>query len=237
MTGLFSALPQLLGAAAVENGASLQLSLGGGSSAVKLFLMMTALSFASAILVSVTAFTRIIIVLSFLRQALGTPQLPPNQVVLALALALTGFVMAPTATRVYDDALSPYLAETLPADQAAMRAAGPVREFLLRHTRAEDLRLFYDIARADPPTRPEDVPLAIATPAFMVSELTLAFKMGLYLFIPLVLIDLLVAAVLMSLGMMMVPPTLVALPLKVGVFLAADGWHLVVGSLVRSFGS
>ncbi len=214
----------------------LSVNLGGGSTAVKLFLLLTALSFASGLLISVTAFTRIVIVLSFLRQALGTPQLPPNQVVLALSLALTGFVMAPTATRVYEGALGPYLSETLPAEEAAVRAAAPIREFLLTHTRPEDLRLFYDIARAPAPAQPEDVPLSIAVPAFMVSELTTAFRMGLYLFIPLLLIDLLVATVLMSLGMMMVPPTLVSLPLKVGVFVAADGWHLVVGSLARSFG-
>lgn len=220
--------------AAVE--APLQLTLGGGSSAVKVFLLMTVLSLATAFLVSVTSFTRIIIVLSFLRQALGTPQLPPNQVVMALAVALTAFVMTPTFTRVHESALGPYLADELSAADAMARGTAPVLDFLLRQTRPDDLRLFYEISGRERPTRADEVPLTIAVPAFMVSELTTAFRMGLFLFIPLIVIDLLVSAVLMSLGLMMVPPTLVSLPLKVGVFILADGWHLLVQSLVRSFG-
>lgn len=220
-------------AAAVE--APLSISVGGGSSAVKLFLLLTALSFATAALIAITSFTRIVIVLSFLRQALGTPQLPPNQVVIALSLALTAFVMAPTFSRVHADALGPYLEDRLSGQEALDRGSGPVLEFLLRQTRPEDLRLFYEISNQPRPTRADEVPLSIAVPAFMVSELTTAFRMGLFIFIPLLLIDLLVSAVLMALGMMMVPPTLVSLPLKIGVFLLADGWHLLVQSLVRSF--
>ncbi len=215
--------------------APLQLTVGGGSSAVKLFLLMTALSMLTALLVSITSFTRIVIVLSFLRQALGTPQLPPNQVVLALSLALSFFVMAPTATRVHADALGPYLEDKLSSQEAMARGSGPVREFLLRQTRPDDLRLFYELSSAERPQRAQEIPLSIAIPAFMVSELTTAFRMGLLLFIPLLLVDLLVSTILMSLGMMMVPPNLISLPLKVGVFLLADGWHLVVSSLVRSF--
>jgi flagellar biosynthetic protein FliP len=221
-------------AAAVEG--PLQVSVGGGSSAVKLFLLLTALSFATAALISVTSFTRIVIVLSFLRQALGTPQLPPNQVVIALSLALTGFVMTPTFTKVNHDALAPYLDDKISGQEAMDKGSAPVLEFLLKQTRPEDLRLFYEISQTPRPTRADDVPITIAVPAFMVSELTTAFRMGLFIFIPLLLIDLLVSAVLMALGMTMVPPTLVSLPLKVGVFLLADGWHLLVQSLVRSFG-
>ncbi len=215
--------------------APMQISVGGGSSAVKLFLLMTALSFAVGALVAVTSFTRITIVLSFLRQALGTPQLPPNQVVMALSLALTGFVMAPTFTKLNSDAIGPYLDDQITASEAIDRGSVPVLNFMLRQTRPDDLRLFYELAARPRPTRAEEVPLTIAVPAFMVSELTTAFRMGLFIFIPMLVIDLLVSAILMALGMMMVPPTLIALPLKVGVFLLADGWHLLVQSLVRSF--
>ncbi|MCU0701279.1 MAG: flagellar type III secretion system pore protein FliP [Myxococcaceae bacterium] len=215
--------------------APLQLSLGGGSSAVKLFLLLTALSFATGALIAITSFTRIIIVMSFLRQALGTPQLPPNQVVMALSLALTAFVMAPTFTKVHAEAIGPYLDDQISGKEAYERGSGPVLEFLLRQTRPEDLRLFYELSGTSRPTRADDVPLTIAVPAFMVSELTTAFRMGLFLFIPLLVVDLLISAILMALGLMMVPPTLVSLPLKVGIFLLADGWHLLVQSLVRSF--
>ncbi|MFZ5440322.1 MAG: flagellar type III secretion system pore protein FliP [Myxococcota bacterium] len=215
----------------------MQISVGGGSSAVKLFLLMTVLSFAAGALIAITSFTRIVIVMSFLRQALGTPTLPPNQVVVALALALTAFVMAPTFKQVNAEALSPYLDDQISGQQAYERGSAPILRFLLKQTRPDDLRLFYELSGAERPTRADEVPLTIAVPAFMVSELTTAFRMGLFLFIPLLLIDLLVSAVLMALGMMMVPPTLVSLPLKVGIFLLADGWHLLVQSLVRSFGS
>lgn len=214
----------------------LQLQIGaGGSTAVKLFLLLTALSFAAALLVSLTSFTRIVIVMSFVRQGLGTPQLPPNQVLLGLSLVLTGFVMAPTATKVWDDALGPYLEDKLAPEEAFKRASVPVRAFLLKQTRSEDLRLFYEASGRPRPDRGEEVPLTVAAPAFMVSELTTAFRMGLFVYVPMLVIDLLVATVLMSLGMMMVPPTLVSLPLKVGVFLLADGWHLLAGALLRSF--
>jgi flagellar biosynthetic protein FliP len=220
-------------AAAVDG--PLQVSVGGGSSAVKLFLLITALSFAAAALISITSFTRIVIVLSFLRQALGTPQLPPNQVVIALSLALTAFVMAPTFGVVSEQAVGPYLEDRISGQEALDRGSAPILQFLLKQTRPDDLRLFYELSHRARPTRAEEVPLTVAVPAFMVSELTTAFRMGLFIFIPLLLVDLLVSAVLMALGMMMVPPTLVSLPLKVGVFLLADGWHLLVQSLVRSF--
>jgi flagellar biosynthetic protein FliP len=221
--------------AAVQDG--LRITVGGGGSApVKLFLVLTALSFATALLVSVTSFTRIAIVLSFLRQALGTPQLPPNQVVVGLALVLSFFVMSPTASRVYGEALGPYLEDQLGPVDALDRASVPLREFMLRQTRDQDLQLFYEIAGHERPATGEPLPMSIVMPAFMISELTTAFRMGLFLYVPLLLVDLLVSAILMSMGMMMVPPTLIALPVKVGLFVMADGWRLVVASLARSFG-
>lgn len=208
---------------------------GGGSAPVKLFLLFTALSFAGALLVSVTSFTRIVIVLGFLRQALGTPQAPPNQVIVGLALCLSFFVMAPTANRVYDQALRPYLEDKLGPEDALARASGPAREFMLRQTRDQDLAVFYEIAGRERPSQGETIPMSIVIPAFMISELTTAFRMGLFLYVPMLLVDLLVSSLLMSLGMMMVPPTLIALPVKLGIFLMADGWRLVVASLARSF--
>jgi flagellar biosynthesis protein FliP len=208
---------------------------GGGSSAVKVFLLVTALSFASALVLSLTSFTRIIIVLSFLRQALGTPQLPPNQVLAGLSLFLTIFIMAPTAARVHHDALGPYLDDKMTAGEALERGEGPLREWMLKQTRDDDLRLFFEISGQARPARGDTMPMTVVIPAFMVSELGTAFRMGLYLFIPMLLVDVLIAAVLMSLGMMMVPPQMIALPLKIGIFLLAGGWHLVVSSLVRSF--
>jgi flagellar biosynthetic protein FliP len=225
----------LAAGAAVSDGLHLSVS-GGGSAPVKLFLVLTALSFATALLVSVTSFTRIVIVLSFLRQALGTPQLPPNQVVVGLALVLSFFVMSPTANQVYGDALGPYLEDRIGHAEALERASGPLREFMLRQTRDQDLALFYDLSGRERPATGEPLPMSIVMPAFMISELTTAFRMGLFLYVPLLVVDLLVAAILMSMGMMMVPPTLIALPLKVGLFVMADGWRLVVASLARSFG-
>jgi flagellar biosynthetic protein FliP len=209
---------------------------GGGSAPVKLFLVLTALSFATALLVSVTSFTRIIIVLSFLRQALGTQQLPPNQVLLGLALVLSFFVMGPTANRVYADALQPYMEDRMGHVEALERASGPLREFMLKQTRDQDLALFYEVSGRERPVSGETIPMTVVMPAFMISELTTAFRMGLFLYIPLLLVDVLVATLLMSMGMMMVPPTLLALPVKIALFLMADGWRLVVSSLVRSFG-
>ena len=208
---------------------------GGGSSAVKIFLLLTALSFGAALLLSVTSFTRIVIVLSFLRQALGTPQLPPNQVILGLSLFLSLFVMAPTARTIHQQALQPLFDDQIGVGEALQRAQGPLAAWMLKQTREDDLRLFFEVTGAARPKRGDAIPFTTLVPAFMVSELGTAFRMGLYLFIPMLLIDLLVSVILMSLGMMMVPPTMVALPLKLGVFLLAGGWELVVASLLRSF--
>ena len=210
---------------------------GGGSGAVKVFLLLTVLSFAPVIVISVTSFTRIIIVLSFLRQALGTPQLPPNPVLIGITIFLTAFIMRPTLTRVHDEALAPYLDDKVGYQDAVKNGGEALKAFMLPQTREEDLALFYDLAGEARPQSAADISAAIAVPAFMVSELTTSFRMGLTIFIPLLLVDLLVSAILMSLGMMMVPPQMISLPLKIGVFLLADGWHLVIANLARSFHS
>jgi flagellar biosynthesis protein FliP len=214
----------------------LQTMAGGGSTAVKLFLVMTALSFGTAIILSLTSFTRIIIVFSFLRQSMGTTQLPPNQVLIGLSLFLTLFIMAPTVRKVQEQAFTPLMDDKITLGEALERAQGPLSEWMLKQTKEEELRLFFEVSGAARPARGEAIPFTVMVPSFMISELGTAFRMGLYLFIPMVLIDLLVSVIMMSLGMMMVPPTLVAMPLKLGVFLLAGGWHLVVSSLVRSFG-
>lgn len=207
----------------------------GTSTTVKIFLLLSVASFGSAIIIGLTAFARIVIVLSLLRQAIGSPQLPPNQVVMGLALFLTFFIMTPTLKEMNERVLKPFMNDEIDHFVAGDRASTVIKKFTLKQTRREDLRTFYEIAGRDRPKKTDEIPLSIAAPAFMISELTTAFKMGMYLFIPMVLIDLLVAGVLMSLGMMMVPPMMVTLPLKVGVFLLADGWHLVVTSIARSF--
>jgi flagellar biosynthesis protein FliP len=216
-------------------GTGMQAVAGGGSTAVKLFLVLTALSFGTAIILSVTSFTRIIIVFSFLRQAMGTQQLPPNQVLVGLSLFLTLFIMAPTVRKVQAEALTPLMADKISVGEALDRAQAPLSEWMLKQTKEEDLRLFFEVSGTARPARGEAIPFTVLVPSFMVSELGTAFRMGLYIFIPMVLIDLLVSIIMMSLGMMMVPPTLIAMPLKLGVFLLAGGWHLVVSSLVRSF--
>jgi flagellar biosynthetic protein FliP len=215
--------------------AGLQTAAGQGSTAVKLFLVLTALSFGTAIVLSVTSFTRIIIVFSFLRQAMGTPQLPPNQVLVGLSLFLTLFIMAPTVRKIHEQALTPLMDDKISVGEALGRAQAPLSEWMLKQTRDDDLRLFFEVSGTPRPVRGEVVPFTVLVPSFMISELSTAFRMGLFLFIPMLLIDLLVSIIMMSLGMMMVPPTLVAMPLKLGVFLLAGGWHLVVSSIIRSF--
>ena len=206
-----------------------------GSNAVKLFLLFTALSFAASVVISLTSFTRIVIVLSFLKQALGTPQLPPSQVLIGISLFLTAFIMAPTGKRLYEESFEPLMRDEITIQQSLKRAEGPMRSFLIQNTRKDDIRLFFEVSRTPRPSRADEIPMTLLIPAFMVSELTTAFRMGLYVFVPMLIVDILMATVLMSLGMMMVPPQMISLPLKVGVFLLAGGWQLVVSSLVRSF--
>ena len=210
---------------------------GGNSYSVPIqtLVFFTALSFLPAVLLLMTGFTRIVIVLSLLRQALGTQAAPPNQVVLGLSLFLTFFVMAPTIDKVYADAWQPYAEQKIDTDEALKRAAGPVRSFMLKQTRAADLHLFAKLAKQPTDAKPETLPLSVLVPAFVTSELKSAFQIGFLIFIPFLIIDMIVASVLMSLGMMMLSPVLVALPFKLMLFVLADGWNLLLGSLAASF--
>jgi flagellar biosynthesis protein FliP len=217
----------------------LRVEVGGpgtdNAAALQFFLLLTILSLVPAILMMVTSFVRITIVLSFVRNAVGVPQLPPNQVLLGLALFLTFFVMAPTWQRINSDALQPYLSNQLPADQAFDKASEPLREFMFKQVRERDLALFIQIGNLPRPNTQADVPTYALVPAFMISELKTAFQMGFMVLVPFLVIDLVVSSVLMSMGMMMLPPATISLPFKLLLFVLADGWHLIVRSLVESF--
>jgi flagellar biosynthetic protein FliP len=205
------------------------------SSSLQILLLLTVLSIAPAILVLMTSFTRIIIVLSFVRNALGTQQLPPNQVVVGLALFLTFFVMAPTWNEVNTQALQPYMQSQITQAEALEKAELPLRDFMFKQTREKDLELFVGLAKMERPQTYSDIPTYVLIPAFVISELKTAFQMGFAIFIPFMVIDMLVASTLMSMGMMMLPPMMVSLPFKLLLFVLVDGWHLVVQSLVTSF--
>ena len=210
---------------------------GGTSYSVPIqtLLFFTALSFLPAVLLMMTGFTRIVIVLSLLRQALGTQSAPPNQVVIGLSLFLTFFVMGPTLDKVYQDAYLPYTTNAINFDQALSRGEAPVRQFMLKQTRQSDFALFARLAKLDPSVTAETAPIRVLVPAFVTSELKSAFQIGFMIFIPFLVIDIVVASVLMSLGMMMLSPVLVALPFKLMLFVLADGWNLLIGSLAASF--
>jgi flagellar biosynthetic protein FliP len=199
--------------------------------------LITVLSLAPSILVMVTSFTRIVVVLSLLRTALGTATAPPNAVMVSLALFLTLFVMGPAFQNAYETGLRPLSAGEINPEQAFERASQPFRAFMLKNVREKDLALFSDLSKEPRPEKPEDVSLRILTPAFMISELRRAFEIGFLLFLPFLVIDLVVASVLMSMGMMMLPPVVVSLPFKLIFFVLVDGWNLVAGSLVQSYGS
>ena len=201
---------------------------------VQLIALITVLSLAPSILVMMTSFTRIVVVLSFLRSALGIQQTPPNSVLISLALFLTLFIMMPTLEAVYDSALEPLISEDIDEMEALDRASEPVKTFMLGHVREEDLGLFLDMAKSEPEA-PEATPMRALIPAFMISELRRAFEIGFLLFLPFLVIDMVVASVLMSMGMMMLPPILISLPFKLIFFVMVDGWHLVAGSLVQSY--
>ena len=203
---------------------------------IQLVALITVLSLAPSILVMMTSFTRIVVVLSFLRTAMGLQQTPPNSVVVSLALFLTAFVMMPTLEAVYDQALEPLIAEDITEFEAFDRAQEPVREFMLRHVRENDLRLFLDITEAGEVEGPEATPMRALIPAFMISELRRAFEIGFLLFLPFLIIDMVVASILMSMGMMMLPPIMISLPFKLIFFVLVDGWYMVAGSLVQSYG-
>jgi flagellar biosynthetic protein FliP len=212
---------------------------GGGQSyslPVQTLLLLTSLAFLPAVLLLMTSFTRIVIVLSLLRHALGTQASPPNQVIVGLALFLTFFVMTPVVDRVYADAYVPYSEQKLSAAQALDRAQAPFHAFMLKQTREPDLALFVRLARVPAPESKEQIPLRILVPAFVTSELKTAFQIGFMVFIPFVIIDMVVASVLMSMGMMMLSPVLISLPFKLMLFVLVDGWNLLIGSLVASFG-
>jgi len=202
---------------------------------IKIVGLLTILTLAPAILIMMTSFTRIVVVLSFLRQALGTHQLPPNQLIIGLALFLTFFVMAPVWKVVNKEAVKPYLSKQLNQDQALEKALTPVRKFMFAQTRNEDLMLFLDLTNTAKPRSKKEVSTLLLIPAFMISELKTAFQIGFLLYIPFLILDMVVASVLMAMGMMMLPPVIISLPFKVMLFVLVDGWQLVVGSLVKSF--
>jgi len=210
---------------------------GGGLTerVLQLVALLTVLSLAPSILVMVTSFTRIVVVLSLLRTALGTATAPPNAVIISLAMFLTAFVMWPTFTTAYDAGIRPLVANEITPEQAFERASDPFRAFMQKNVREKDLKLFIDLSGQPPPAKPEDMSLRVLVPSFMISELKRAFEIGFLMFLPFLIIDLVVASVLMSMGMMMLPPVVVSLPFKLIFFVLVDGWHLVAGSLVQSY--
>ncbi|MDP4155344.1 MAG: flagellar type III secretion system pore protein FliP [Bacillota bacterium] len=205
------------------------------STSVKLLLLLTVLSLAPSILILMTCFTRIVVVLSFVRTALATQQMPPNQVIVGLSLFLTFFIMAPTFQQVNKDALTPLFNEKITLEQAYDKASVPFKEFMSAHTRQKDLQLFLDYAKVDKPKTVQEIPLTALVPAYAISELKTAFQIGFMIFIPFLVIDMVVASVLMSMGMMMLPPVMISLPFKILLFVMVDGWYLVVKSLLESF--
>jgi flagellar biosynthetic protein FliP len=220
---------------------SLPLLVGSGNNGmnfsvpIQTLLFFTALSFLPAVLLMMTGFTRIVIVLSLLRQAIGTQSAPPNQVIIGLSLFLTLFVMGPTLDKVYQDAYLPYTTNAIGFDQALEKAEAPMRQFMLKQTRQSDFALFARLARLNAAATAETAPLRVLVPAFVTSELKSAFQIGFMIFIPFLVIDMVVSSILMSLGMMMLSPVLVALPFKLMLFVLADGWNLLIGSLAASF--
>jgi flagellar biosynthetic protein FliP len=204
---------------------------------IQLIALLTVLSLAPSILVMMTSFTRIVVVLSLLRTALGTATAPPNAVIVSLALFLTAFVMGPALQNVYETGVRPLMNNEISTEQAFERGVVPLRTFMQKNVREKDLKLFTDLSREEPSARPEDMSLRILVPAFMISELKRAFEIGFLLFLPFLIIDLVVASVLMAMGMMMLPPVVVSLPFKLIFFVLVDGWSLVAGSLIQSYGT
>jgi flagellar biosynthesis protein FliP len=210
---------------------------GPGDVAVTLeiLLLMTVLTLAPAILILTTSFTRIIVIFHFMRQAAGLQQMPPNQVLIGLALFLTLFVMNPVFDTTYTDAIKPYMNEELSFEEASKKAIAPLRTFMLKQTREKDLSLLVSVAKIDKPQNETEIPTHILIPAFVISELRIAFQIGFLIYIPFLVIDVIVASVLMSMGMLMLPPVMISLPFKILLFVLIDGWYLIVGSVIRSF--
>ena len=231
-----TAVPAVAGAAGILPGVSLQI--GGDdrlATPLQIVTLLTLLSLAPAILVTLTAFVRIVIVLSFLRQAVGTQQMTPNQVVTSLALFLTFFVMGPVVTEIKDQAFTPYQQSEITDTEALTRAYAPLRRFMLRQTREKDLALFLGASGAAPPDTPDDIAPQALLPAFLISELKTAFQMGFLLYIPFLILDMVVASVLTSMGMITLPPALISLPFKLMLFVLVDGWNVLTASIVQSF--
>lgn len=217
---------------------TLDLGTSGGSMMgrmIQLLIMMTVLTLAPSIVMMVTSFTRIVVVFSFVRSALGTQQSPPNMILLSLAMFLTVFIMAPTFEKAFDEGIQPLIEEKISEKEAFEKMSKPFQIFMLRNVREKDLRLFADIAKIETIKAPEDTPLRILVPAFIISELKRAFEIGFLIFIPFLIIDMVIASVLMSMGMMMLPPAMISMPFKLIFFVLVDGWHLLCGSLVNSF--
>jgi flagellar biosynthetic protein FliP len=217
-------------AAAANSGLGL-----GGSTPLKLLVLVSLLSILPGALLALTGFTRILIVLGFVRNALGTPTVPPNQILIGIALFLTMFVMSPTLKQVNDIAIKPYRANQINESQALERGLEPIRTFMFKQTRTSDLALFVKLAHEKRPRTRADVPTQVLIPAFVLSELKTAFRIGFLIYLPFLIIDMIVASTLTSMGMMMLPPALISLPFKILLFVLVDGWHLVIESLVRSF--
>jgi flagellar biosynthetic protein FliP len=209
--------------------------IGSVSAPLQIVVLLTLISFLPAALVIMTSFTRIAIVFHFLRQALGTQEMPSNQMLIGLALFLTAFIMAPVASRIHAAAVQPALAGTIDLTEALERGAPPLREFMLKQTRESDLALFVEMARLPRPQSPDEVPMRAVIPAYAISELKTGFQMGFFLFVPFLLIDLVVSTTLLSMGMLQLPPAMISLPFKILLFVMIDGWNLLVSSLVRSF--
>lgn len=208
---------------------------GAISTSVRLLILLTVLSLAPSILILMTSFTRIVVVLGFVRTSLATQQMPPNQVLIGLALFLTFFIMAPTFSTVYDEALQPLFSEEITLDEAYERASEPFKSFMAKHTRQKDLALFMNYSDMERPESIADIPLTTLIPAFAISELKTAFQMGFMIFIPFLIIDMAVASVLMSMGMMMLPPVMISLPFKILLFVLVDGWYLITHSILEGF--
>jgi flagellar biosynthesis protein FliP len=233
-------LPMIALSEAAAAGPSVSIDFGAGGPqqtavVIQILILLTVLSLAPALFIMVTSFTRIVIVLSFLRQALGTPTVPPNQVLLSLALFLTMFIMAPVGQAVYNNSLQPLMTEKISYEDAWKKGIEPVRSFMLRQVREKDLELFIQLSRMPKPDRVDEVSTQAIIPAFILSELRIAFQIGFLIYIPFLIIDMVVASILMSMGMMLLPPVVISLPFKLILFVLADGWYLVVGSMVRSF--
>lgn len=205
------------------------------ATSLEIMALLTVLSLAPSIILSITSFTRIIIVFHFLRQALGIQQIPPNQVLAGLAIFMTVVIMMPTGSRINTDALQPYLNEDIGYKEALQKAESPVRSFLFKHTREKDISVFFAISGLERPQNKDDVPTIVLIPAYMISEMKTGFQIGFLIYIPFLIIDMVVASILLSMGMMMLPPTTIALPFKILLFVMVDGWNLIIGSLVNSF--